>query len=288
MLLGYNTNGLADHDLPSAIELVTELGYQAIAITLDHHALNPYSADLDGQLEETRKLLSRFGLAVTIETGARYLLDPRHKHQPTLVSATADLRERRLEFLCRAVEIAARLEAECVSFWAGAAIDSASRSETLDRLAEQLPRLLAHAKAHRVVLAMEPEPGMAIDTMESFAELLGVLESRGVDHSELGLTIDIGHLHCLGELPIADHLRAWGDRLRNVHIEDMRSGVHEHLMFGEGEIDFPPILAALGQMGYAGPITVELSRHSHIGFEAARRAHEFLQPLIPPSRSPLD
>lgn len=288
MLLGYNTNGLADHDLPSAIELVAELGYQAIAITLDHHSLNPYAPDLDHQIASMRERLERFGLEATIETGARYLLDSRHKHQPTLVSATAALRERRLDFLCRAVEIASRLEAHCVSFWAGTATDSPSHDDALDRLAETLPRLLAHAKAHRVVLAMEPEPGMAIDTMKSFSELLQELESRGVDHSGLGLTIDIGHLHCLGEVPIVDHLRRWEDRLRNVHIEDMRSGIHEHLLFGEGEIDFPPILAALGEMGYAGPVTVELSRHSHIGPEAARRAYEFLQPLVLASRTSHD
>ena len=30
--------------------------------------------------------------------------------------------------------------------------------------------------------------------------------------------------------------------LWNVHIEDMRTGVHDHLMFGEGEIDFAEVL----------------------------------------------
>jgi sugar phosphate isomerase/epimerase len=60
----------------------------------------------------------------------------------------------------------------------------------------------------------------------------------------------------------------------------MRAGVHEHLMFGAGEIDFPPILAALRAAGYRGALHVELSRHSHEGPAAARRAMEFLRPLI--------
>ena len=46
-------------------------------------------------------------------------------------------------------------------------------------------------------------------------------------------------------MPIAGVIRQWADRLVNVHIEDMRAGVHDHLMFGEGEIDFPPVIAAL-------------------------------------------
>jgi len=66
----------------------------------------------------------------------------------------------------------------------------------------------------------------------------------------------------------------------NVHIEDMRSGVHEHLMFGEGQIDFPPVLQALAEVGYPGGIHVELSRHSHEAPTAVRRAFEFLGPMI--------
>jgi hypothetical protein len=30
-----------------------------------------------------------------------------------------------------------------------------------------------------------------------------------------------------------DHIREWKDRLWNVHLEDMKAGVHDHLMFGE-------------------------------------------------------
>ena len=35
---------------------------------------------------------------------------------------------------------------------------------------------------------------------------------------DLGLTLDVGHLHCQGEVPIADFIRDWGDRLVNVLI----------------------------------------------------------------------
>ena len=56
----------------------------------------------------------------------------------------------------------------------------------------------------------------------------------------------------------------------------MVRGVHEHLMFGEGTMDFPPIFAALREIGYAGGLHVELSRHSHTGVEAVRTARGFL------------
>ena len=115
---------------------------------------------------------------------------------------------------------------------------------------------------------------MFIDTMARFAEL-----NDRVAHPAFGLTIDIGHLHCQGEVPMADHLRQWRHLLWNVHIEDMRRGFHEHLMFGEGEIDFAPVLGALKEIGYAGGVYVELSRHSHDAVITARRAMSFLKAL---------
>ncbi len=78
-------------------------------------------------------------------------------------------------------------------------------------------------------------------------------------------------------MSIPDCLRAWRDRVWNIHIEDMCRGVHEHLMFGEGEIDFPPVFAALREIGYVGGVHVELSRHSHLAPEAARTSYEFLR-----------
>ena len=64
-----------------------------------------------------------------------------------------------------------------------------------------------------------------------------------------------------------------------MHIEDMRRGEHEHLMFGEGQIDFDPVIAALAESGYDGGLYVELSRHSHMGPQAARQAFDFLLPF---------
>ena len=88
MYLGYNTNGLAHHALEDAIRLVREIGYQGIAITLDHGALNPFAESLDAELVRIKRRLDETGLRSVVETGARFLLDPRRKHYPTLLSAS--------------------------------------------------------------------------------------------------------------------------------------------------------------------------------------------------------
>lgn len=278
MLLGYNTSGLADHDLAGAIRLVAALGYRAIAITLDYHRLNPYDAACPRQLEATRRLLAESGLTVVVETGARYLLDQRRKHQPTLVSPHQAERQRRIDFLRRSIDIAQALDARCLSFWSGTAVDAAAQDTLQQRLVDSLGPVIGHAGERGVTLAFEPEPGHFIDTLDSYAQLLRTLpeEQAGC----LQLTIDIGHLHCQQEGAIAELLDRWHGRLVNVHIEDMRRGVHEHLMFGEGDIDIAAVVAALHEIEYRGPVTVELPRHSHQGPAVAERAHDYLRQLF--------
>src|SRR5579862_4127829 len=134
MLLGYNTNGFAHHRLEDAITILADLGYRSVALTLDYHALNPYDADLPNQLTRVRDLLHTHKLHCVIETGARFLLDPVRKHQPTLLDPDSAQRMRRLDFLKHAVEIAATLDADAVSFWSGTPPDAAPEAEWMTRL----------------------------------------------------------------------------------------------------------------------------------------------------------
>jgi sugar phosphate isomerase/epimerase len=272
MLFGYNTNGFAHHHLEHALIVLGKLGYKSVAITLDHHALNPYDPGRMDMLARTRELLEMLKLRSVIETGARFLLDPSVKQQPTLLSRYSRDRNKRQEFIRLAIDIAKELEADAVSLWSGTPLDNPEESVLWKRLVDGCRHLCDYAEKQNVRLAFEPEPGMFIDTMARFAEL-----KERVDHPLFGLTIDIGHLHCQGEVPISDHLRRWKDLLWNVHIEDMRRGVHEHLMFGEGEIDFVPVLRTLRKIGYQGGVHVELSRHSHDAVETAKKAMAFLK-----------
>ena len=275
MFLGYNTNGLAHHDPLDAVELLAGIGYRSVAITIDHGTLSPRDERWQAQAAALGEALRRHEMHSVVETGARYLLDPREKHEPTLVSADPADRARRVEFLKHAIDAAGLLGSDCVSFWSGRLCDEVGAGAALDRLAGGLRQVIDYAAERNVTLGFEPEPGMFIDTMSAFDRLL-----QWIDAPHFCLTLDVGHLYCLHEVPIADYIARWGERIVNVHIEDMRAGVHEHLMFGEGEMSFPPIIEAFERVGYRGGVHVELSRHSHDGPAAARRAYDFLRPLI--------
>jgi L-ribulose-5-phosphate 3-epimerase len=226
-------------------------------------------------VSQVRAALDGHGLSCVIETGARYLLNPRRKHDPTLMDPDPARRAIRIDFLQRAIDLAQALGAEAVSLWSGCPPAAIEEGPGLHRLAAGLKRVLDHAERAHIPLAFEPEPGMFIDTLERFLRI-----DERIRHPLFQLTVDLGHVYCTKEGDIPTLIRSWAARIRNIHIEDMVQGTHEHLMFGEGTMDFPPICRALGEIGYSGGVHVELSRHSHQGFDAASKAAAFLRPLF--------
>ncbi|MEK0100384.1 sugar phosphate isomerase/epimerase family protein [Streptomyces sp. A475] len=270
---GYGTNGLTDLRLEDALAVLADLGYDGVGLTLDHMHLDPLVPDLPTRTRQVARVLDRHGLSVTVETGARYVLDPRRKHGPSLLDPDPDARSARTRLLIRAVQVAADLGAHAVHCFSGITPDGTDDGTAWKRLADALAPVLDAASAAGVPLAIEPEPGHLLATLADFHYLR---EEFGGPEA-LGLTLDIGHCQCLEPLSPAECVREAAPWLKHVQIEDMRRGVHEHLPFGDGEIDFPPVLEALDATGYQGLTVVELPRHSHAGPQLAEESLRFLR-----------
>ena len=252
----YNTNGAANHRLADAVALIAEAGYDGIALTLDHHHLDPMAEGWERRTETLARDMAARRLGAVIETGARFLLDPRQKHEPTLLTASPEGRARRVAFLRRAVDIGAVLGAEAVSFWAGVPKPGVDADLAPNWLREGIEQVLEHAEARGVAVALEPEPGMQVETLDDWLVL-----SR--DLPALALALDLGHCLVTGEREPPDAVREFAAKLGTVAIEDMRRGDHTHLPFGEGDMDIPACLDALEAVGFPGLVCVELSRESH-------------------------
>jgi L-ribulose-5-phosphate 3-epimerase len=270
--LGYNTNGFSCHSLDSALEIIAGLGYRGVAITLDNYILNPADSDLDRQLELTKTILKKNSLACEIETGARFLLDPWHKHEPTLISADAIGRKVRLDFLKRALDIAARLDGQALSFWSGIRQEGVTETDAWDWLVTGCRELSEYAGQYGIPLAFEPEPGMFIENLIQYQKLKELVENH-----LFALTLDVGHAFLTEDDSLANCIHNFKHSIKNIHLEDMQAEHHKHLQFGEGEIDFSEIFDALRGINYTGLINVELSRHSHNAVKAAEQAYNFLR-----------
>jgi sugar phosphate isomerase/epimerase len=273
MRLGFGTNGFSNHRLEDALGVIADLGYAGVALTLDHHHLDPFGRELARRVGAVRDLLDQLGLAVVIETGARFLLDRWRKHAPTLLDNDAHVR---VDFLRRAIAIGADLGAEAVSFWAGVKPAGVGPVAAWDRLVAGCTAVVAEADTTGVRLGFEPEPGMLVETLDGWFALRDALGAP----PSFGLTLDIGHCRCLEEASVPDCVTRAAPHLVNVQIDDMCRGVHEHLEFGTGQIDFPPVLRALTEGGYRGLVTVELPRHSHAAPTVARESLAYLQDAL--------
>lgn len=272
--LAYNTNGLAHHRLSDAIDLVADLGYDGLALTPDVQHLDPYKATA-AEVAAVAMHLRRRGLDVCIQTGARFLVDPRRKHQPTLLDPDPEARKQRLDFLVRCADIGRDLGATVVAFWSGTAATQDLGKHVLDeRLVMGCLDFAAAAERRGMVAAFEPEPGMHVATLQDWKFLRHMCA-----HPALRLALDVGHVHCNREGDPAAAVREHAADLADVQIEDMRAGEHVHLPFGEGDLDVASVVAALGDIGFAGLVGVELSRDSHRGPDVARAAIERLRGL---------
>lgn len=281
---GYCSNGLAHHRIAEAVELVAELGFDGIAITPDVGELD--LLDLaPGRVARLRAQLDRLGLAAVVETGARYVLDPRRKHRPNLLDAAPADRARRVDYYRRAIDLAAALKAPVVSLWSGAA-DEGERAEperSWERLAGGLTRVLDHARGSGVRIGFEPEPDFFVERPDSYLELVRRLGARG---AELGLTLDLGHLVATSDAPAAPWIRRLAPHLVHVQVDDALPGRHEHLQLGSGALDLADCVSALLETRYAGMLAVELGRDSHRGPEMAREALARLRTAGVPGRPP--
>jgi hypothetical protein len=148
---------------------------------------------------------------------------------------------------------------------------TAERGWTL--LVERLGELVPFAAAAGVRLAIEPEPGMLVETVDDALRLRTALG----DPVTVGITVDLGHCVAVEPQGVVGALRAAGDLLLNVQVDDMMPGVHEHLELGTGQLDLVAAFATLSKIGYRGVAAVELPRHS---FDAPRLARTSMEAIM--------
>jgi len=265
MKFGYVSNGLADHRIDDALELLAGNGYAGVALTLDHVHFDPLAPRLRARAERLGARLDELGLARVVETDSRFVLDRRRPDHPSLLSES---RQRRIELLRRAVDVAAAVGAPVVSLRSGAAPRQQDPVTAWTLLMDGLERILSVAGKAGVAIALEPEGGMLVERLDDFFMLV----RRLGDPPGLGLTLDLGHCAAVEPGPIEESVRRGADRLLHVHAKDMRRRGAEQLMLGDGDLDLRAALRALAEAEYGGLVAVELPRHAHVAPDAVPRA----------------
>lgn len=269
----YNSNGFQSHRLDEALDLLKDHHYHGVALTLDHMHLDPIRGS-EGDIQKVKAALAERDLAVSIETGARYVLDPRRKHRPSLLDKDPAARKKRCDYLLRCLEIADKLGAESLILFSGINFDGLPETEAWTLFLDELGPVVEDAKARGISLGLEPEPGHLVATMADF-------DRCAQRYPSLGLTLDVGHVPVTEPgRSIAQTMRDYREKLVAVHFEDSHGKVHEHLPFGQGSLDHKAMLEALIEIEYSGLVAIELSRHSHCAHELVPDSMAFLQGIL--------
>jgi sugar phosphate isomerase/epimerase len=275
--LAFSSNAYKKNTLAESIVSIAGIGYRSVEIMADipHAYPTTFTAE---QRKQTKAQLQSMNLKVSNVNAFTHFANGDTYH-PTWIEDDAAKRQMRIAHTQAAIALAGEFGAKTVSLQPGGPMIGTAITRTLAgrRFAEGLEKLLSHARDHHVTLAIEPEPGLFIETA---AEYLAFKNEYFRHEPLIKMNCDVGHLFCVGEDPGAI-IRSMPDQISHVHLEDIGSNrVHQHLTPGKGVIDFKSIVAALTDIRYTGWATVELYPYETTAAGVAKLAFDHLSPLF--------
>ncbi len=174
-----------------------------------------------------------------------------HRKYP-LGSASSQIRERALDILRGAIEFAADIGLSIVQVMGYDVFYEPAFSGTEARFLDGLEQGVRWAGASGVMLGLE---NCDLEFADSIDKSLRIVEHL---HSPwFQLYPDMGNLAAAGYDP-ADQLRRAAGHLVAVHVKDTTPGVVRGVPFEQGLVPFGEVFQTLAEVGFWGPMTVEM------------------------------
>jgi sugar phosphate isomerase/epimerase len=278
MKLAFSTNAYLKHPFDEAARRIAAIGYSGIELLADVPHAWPAGL-LPGQKKAILESVERTGLVFSNINAfmMNAVNDFRQPYwYPSFIEPDPYYRRVRIDHTRRALSLCAELGAPHITTEPGGPLaPGQSRQQGIDLFVEALKPLAEHAHDVGVLLLIEPEPDLLVETTDQYLEI-----AERVSAPSIGLNFDVGHAFCVREdLPVA--IKKLAGHTRHYHVEDIAATrVHHHLVPGTGAIDFPEVIAAIRATGYDGWVTVELYPFLDDPDAAARSAFALLHPLV--------
>jgi len=233
------TSPLTDANLPGLLRHVAALGFDAVELPLENAG--------DISPGTTRAVLAETGLTPYV-VGAMAPGRDLVSTSPETVTSTQD-------YLRACVDLAEAIGAPsvCGPFYARTGrtwrLEGDARAAAYEEWRTNLAPVVAHAAERGVRIGIEPlnryETSL-VNTVDQALDALGPLLGPG-----LGLALDTYHLN-IEERSSAEAVRRAGEHLAHVQVCGSDRGAP-----GGDQTDWPALLAALDEVGYAGPLNLE-------------------------------
>ena len=275
--LAFSTNAFKKNSLDEAIDAIADIGYAGVELMADLHHAYPPSMDASRR-RQTQEHLATRNLPVS-NVNAFTLFACGDTYHPTWIEPDLTKRQMRVDHTLACIELAAQFGARTISLQPGGPLigTAITRDQAACAFAEGIEKVLPAAKKNNLILAIEPEPGLFI---ESSGEYLEFKKRFFKNNPNVLMNCDIGHLFCVGDDP-ADVIRKNPEQIAHVHVEDIgKNRVHQHLTPGKGVIDFASVFTALKDIEYGGWTTVELYPYETTAAGVAKLAYEHLRSIV--------
>lgn len=272
--LAFSTNAFKQNTLTQSIEAIAAIGYSGVELMADlHHAYPPTFPP--AERARIRQLLADRKLRVTNINAFTHFVCGDTYH-PTWIETDPALVQRRIEHTKNSIQLARDFDCRTVSIQPGGPMIGSNESydRAAERFASALSQVVETARTAGVIVAVEPEPGLLIQTADEFLKFKTTF-FKNEDYIQMNC--DIGHLFCVGDDP-AKVIRQLPEHVAHVHLEDIGANrVHQHLTPGKGVIEFDAIFSALNDIKYQGDVTVELYPYETTAAGVAKLAWEHLR-----------
>lgn len=231
------TQPLAKYPILEGLEVLRNLGFDGVEICLENDDLHPTDLSLE-RIHAVRRQAERLGFS---SWSVSYHKD--YIHDEALFEQTLHAIYLTPKFGARVFVFAGWLKTEDPNEWG--------------RMVDRIRIMVDAARQRDVTLAMEFEPGFVVGCTADLLRLLAEIPSM-----HLTANLDLGHVFLCDPDPMAA-IASLAGKISHVHVENMASGVHEHLLPQEGDMDLPAYLAALRKIGFDGPMALDLYKQDY-------------------------
>src|ERR671929_301291 len=175
MELAFSTNAYLRFSFAEAVRRLAALGYAGVEIMADvPHAWPAYLLDEQKQAIRDALAANRLAIANVNSFMMHAVNDPRQKYwHPSWIEPDPHYRRVRIDHTRRALTLARELGAPCITTEPGGPLEpGGSWSAALRLFVEGLKPVAEHAEKEGVLLLIEPEPGLLVETAGQFLELM--------------------------------------------------------------------------------------------------------------------
>ena len=275
MKLAYSTNAFKRYSLNEAIRMIAEIGYEGIELLCDSpHAYPPIFQDKE--IHSFKNQIAKFRLVIS-NLNAFTLYSISDVYHPSWIEDDKVSRELRITHTINCIKLAKKIGAKNLSTEPGGPVmGRKTNMKYLEKLfMEGLNRVVPIAEEENIKILIEPEPNLLLENSNQFLNFIKNFSTENV-----GLNFDIGHFYCVGEDP-TEIIYKLSEYIEHFHLADIASNrIHNHLIPGEGSINFRSVFKAIEGIGYKGFVTVELYPYQLCPKEAGKRAYDYLYRIL--------